>query len=378
MKNNSNHNNNSKSYSMDKQSAKMYDNNGYFLVKDNPISKSGVFEYLGKNIPDAPNPEQMYKVYRPESELNNPETINSFKLIPIIDDHEMLGRDATPVETKGMHGVTGEDIYFKDGVLYANLKVHSEALKNKIENGKKELSCGFYNEWTPKRGVTSTGESYDYIQTDIRANHLALVDAGRMGKDVAVLDSKDISNKGIIMDEELKKYLDDIVARLANLEAMEKKEEETKVEVSEDEEVTVSEDMEAKSEDECSEDEEAKSEDEETKKDEKSMDKKDTVKAPVFDAEDFKKQIRQEFSQKQKLHDQLKSHIGSFDHLEMSLSDVAMYGAKKLGMSCDGKDALATVNGYLAAAKVDKGVVSNSMDTMDNADNSVSKYLRGE
>lgn len=368
MKKKTNHNNNSKNYSMDKQSAKEYDLNGYFLVSDNPISKSGVFEYAGRNIPDAPDPDKMYKVYRSEKELNNPETLKSFKLMPIIDDHEMLGKDATPVERKGMHGVTGEEVYFKDGVLYANLKVHSESLKDKIANGKKELSCGFYNDWTPQKG-TFNGESYDYIQTNINCNHIALVDAGRMGKDVAVLDEKDqINKKGNSMDEELKKYLEDIIARLEKLENMEKEEEETKIEASEDMEKEESEDM--KSEDEKSEDE--KSEDLENEK-EKSTDAKDSS----FDAEDFKKQIRQEFSQKQKLHDSLKPHIGTFDHMEMDLTGVAMYGAKKLGVSCDESNALATVNGYLAAAKTEKTVITHT-NSMDSEDNSVSKYLKGE
>lgn len=383
MTKNKSHINNS-TYSMDKQSAKEYDKNGYFLVANNPISKSGVFEYAGRNITDAPEPDKMYKVYRPESELNNPDTINSFKLIPIIDEHEMLGKDATPAERKGMHGVTGEDVYFKDNILYSNLKVHSESLKDKINNGKKELSCGFYNDWTKQSG-TYKGETYEYIQTNIKANHLALVDAGRMGKDVAVLDGKDkINKKGITMDEELKKYLDDIISRLSRLEEMEKKEEEGEIEVSEDEEIEVSEDMkpDEKSEDECnSEDEKSedkKSEDAEVEKKDKKEEKAMDSKEHSFDAEDFKKQIRKEFADKQKLHDQLKQHIGSFDHMEMNVNDVAVYGASKLGISCDAKDALATVNGYLAAAKVERQVASNSMDAMDGAENSVNKYLQGE
>jgi hypothetical protein len=364
-----------KTYSFDKKdatydTAKQYDTNGFFEVKDNPISKSGVFEYAGRNIPDAENPDTMYKVYRPESELNNPETINSFKLLPFIDDHEMLGDEATPAENKGVHGVTGQDVYFKDNILYANLKVYSEALKNLIQGGKRELSCGFRNKWVKESGVAPSGESYDYIQTDIRGNHIALVDAGRMGSDVAVLDEKDKLNERQTMDEELKKLLEDIQARLASLEEMEKKEAEQEsaegeVEASEDEEKSMDEE---KIDDKSSEDEEMK------KDDMKSMDKKD---GKSFDAEDFKKQIRKEFAQTQKLHDDLKSHIGTFDHSEMDLNSVAVYGAKKLGLTCDAKDALATVKGYIAAASKVNSVVSSSVDAMDNADDSVNKYLKG-
>ena len=374
------------SYSTDSMdTAREYDTNDFYEIKNNPISKSGVFEYLGKNIPDAENPNKMYKVYRPESEVNNSDTINSFKLLPFIDDHEMLGKDATPAEKKGVHGVIGEDIYFKDGILYANLKIFSESLKNLIENGKKELSCGFKNLWVKEEGTTSDGESYDYIQTNIRGNHIALVEAGRMGKDVAVLDSKDQSNSNerIVMDEELKAMLTEIIGRLDKLEKMEKVESE----ISEDEEVEAK----AMDAEPCEKAEDAepteKSEDEKIeKKDDKSMDSKNKS----FDAAEFaekvkkemrsefaekvKKEMRSEFAEKVKLHDALKPHIGSFDHLDMDLNAVVSYGVKKLGISCDAKDAKATLNGYLVASKAKNGV---SVDAKENTDNSVSKYLKG-
>lgn len=70
---------------MDK-SARIKDSNGWIEIKGNPISKTGVFDYLGSSI-GAPDAGKIYKVYRPESALNNEETINSFKLLPWIDDH---------------------------------------------------------------------------------------------------------------------------------------------------------------------------------------------------------------------------------------------------------------------------------------------------
>ncbi|MDE9567464.1 DUF2213 domain-containing protein, partial [Xenorhabdus bovienii] len=38
--------------------------NGWLEVKDNPISKVGVFDYMGSEI-GAPNPGDLYRVYRP-------------------------------------------------------------------------------------------------------------------------------------------------------------------------------------------------------------------------------------------------------------------------------------------------------------------------
>lgn len=86
------------------ESARNYDDNGWPEIKGNPISKVGVFPYSGAQIehPDL-DPNKIYMVYRSDSELSNEDTINSFKLLPFTDEHEMLGstRDGlTPAEKK--------------------------------------------------------------------------------------------------------------------------------------------------------------------------------------------------------------------------------------------------------------------------------------
>ena len=142
------------------------DSNGYTLIRDNPISKSGVFQYLGKNISPNLEPEKIYNVWRPDEELNNQETIDSFKLFPWISHHKMLGDKHTSVEDAVIRGVTGENVYFRDGVLFSNLKLFSSNLKELIKNGLKELSCGFECEWQVISGKTPNGESYDVKQTN--------------------------------------------------------------------------------------------------------------------------------------------------------------------------------------------------------------------
>lgn len=173
-------------------SARISDANGWWEVKRNPLSKVGVFPYLGSSLPGAQDPARIYHVLRPAEELADPETINSFKLVPFIDDHTMLGASEyglTPAEQKGVQGVIGEEVFFDQfsGLLLGNIKVFSEYAVNRIEGGKRELSCGYrcIYDWTP--GVFN-GIPYDAVQRGIRGNHVALVDAGRMGRDVAVLD----------------------------------------------------------------------------------------------------------------------------------------------------------------------------------------------
>lgn len=178
------------------KSARTPDLNGWWEVRDNPITKVGVFDYHGSQLPGCPDPDRVYRVYRPEEELSDPEFLASLRLLPLVDDHTVLGsedRGGTPAEAKGVHGTIGEALRFDSPYVRGNLKVWSEAMARKIDppagSGvrKKELSLGYgcALDWTPG---TFGGVNYDVVQRRLRANHLALVKEGRMGPDVAVLD----------------------------------------------------------------------------------------------------------------------------------------------------------------------------------------------
>jgi hypothetical protein len=168
------------------------DPNGWIEIKDNPLTVAGVFEYRGETIglPSA-EPGKAYGVLRAEEELSDPESVASARLIPWTNDHPeaLLGPDGIPAEDKGVDGVTGEEIYYKGGTLYGNIKVFTESLADDIRSGKRELSMGYSCEWVPDSG-TYHGKPYQFRQKRIRYNHVSLVDKGRMGPGVAVLDSK--------------------------------------------------------------------------------------------------------------------------------------------------------------------------------------------
>jgi len=166
------------------------DNNGWVEYEDNPISKVGVFPYRGASVGQGFAPDETVMVLRPEEELSDPACIDSFKLVPWIDEHVMLGapeNGLVPAELKGIEGVIGERVYFENGVLYANIKVFSNNMDGQIARGKRELSAGYRCRYEKSSGVWN-GQRYDAIQRRIRGNHLALVKAGRMGPDVSVQD----------------------------------------------------------------------------------------------------------------------------------------------------------------------------------------------
>lgn len=168
--------------------SKVVDGNGYWEIKHNPISKVGVFPYMGRSISDDCEPDKVYNVYRSAETLAKsvPTWDNPPK--PFINDHEMLGEGFSKIDDRPVQGVIHNPV-FEDDVLYADISVYSESLKDAISNGKKELSLGYFCKYRKEKGVYN-GQTYDYVQEDMVGNHIALVDNGRCGSDVKVFDSK--------------------------------------------------------------------------------------------------------------------------------------------------------------------------------------------
>lgn len=312
--------------------ARKFDVNGFFEVKDNPISREGVFPYSGAQI-GAPEPGRIYQVYRPAEELSAAETLDSFRMVPIIDDHRMLGEGGVPAEDAEVAGTLGENIQVVDGVMTANLKIYGGALAEKIKNGKTELSCGYrcFYEFTP--GVWN-GQAYDAVQRQIRGNHVAVVDEGRMGPSVAILDQMtftvDAKEQKPAMDEEIKQALAAIAARLDKLEAAEV------AEASADEDMTAKEipgEPVADAETGTTEAEVAP-EAEKAAAGSTAMDaltkevRELRAKVATMDAATVVKTI----ARKTELANRIADLVGTFDHGSMDLAQVVGYGIQKLGL----------------------------------------------
>ena len=345
------------------------DINGWLDVRDNPISRVGVFPYLGSSIPGAAEPAGVYQVYRPAEELSSPETIESIKLIPWIDDHTMLGEDAggIPAEEKGVAGVIGENVYFESDTLYANLKLFSSAHAGKVGAGKKELSLGYRCRYEYAPGVFN-GQAYDYVQRDIRGNHIASVREGRMGPLVAVMDhflmtfdegsnmsdeaKKEVPAKDEDVGGEAKKGADltvaemvdqisaviPLIAKLKELDAAAAGEVVEKVEEAAVVEEPVAEVL----------DEEEKS---------KGAAAVGMDQADVFRA----------IAKRDRLAASLVPLVGAFDHAEMTPAQVVDYGMRKLKLSAPKGQEAGFLAGYVQAAAAHKSAPVRQAVAMDSA-----------
>ena len=343
------------------------DKNGYVTFENIPISKSGVFPYTGKQISPDLEPDKIYMVWRPEEELNNPETMESFELTPWIPYHEMIGDDYSAPESVGVQGITGAKSYYKDGTLFLDkLRLFGRSLKESIKSGMKELSCGFGCSWTIQSGRTPNGEAYDVIQRDIFGNHLASVPEGRMGSEVSVamdravvfaLDHLDLNVEQLGDDMELKELIalaveqgKQIKTLTTAMDGMSKdmKDMKDKAEDADKEKSAEDEEAEKKK---AAEDKEKEAKDEEKSK---AMDSAieaiatltkevKTLKSNAMDGN----AVMKAYAEKQTLANQVSAIVGAFDHADMDAQGVAKYGLEKMGVACDAGLELAMMKGIL-------------------------------
>ena len=425
-----------KAEAKDSESAREHDINGWAEIKGNPISKVGVFPYSGAQISPDLEPDKVYNVFRSETELNNPETLDSFRLLPWTNEHEMLSGNSedglTDSAEKGVHGVIGEDVFFDDGYLKANIKIFSTELADLINSGKKELSIGYRCTYEEKSG-TYKGEPYQFEQRNIRGNHLALVGEGRSGHDVAVLDSfkftfdskdlimpsmkeeekKDMGSEMEIKDEKMSiKEMREMIRKIGeHLESMSETEDDElageemnkleheketgegfdeddpqnkfvhKAEVTdedEDEKKELSE--KAAKEGDAKDGDMEKEEGDYSKSSDKGkgMDAKlRKLQKQVMDMKDSNvKSLMSEISRRDSLAKRLSAHVGVFDHSNKTVAEVASYGVKKLGLKARPGHEESVLSGYLEGKRSSSFATVSAQDSAPQSQQ-IANYLKG-
>lgn len=146
-----------------------------YLEGEVVASRTGVFTYYNTDGTTR-------KELRHPDHVLNKDSLKTLSMIPITDDHpaEFVNASNAALLQKGF---TGESYRTdENGNIIVKLKVTDSSLINKITSGKKpELSLGYSVELKKSAGEYN-GERYDYIQTGIVYNHLAVVEYGRAGR----------------------------------------------------------------------------------------------------------------------------------------------------------------------------------------------------
>ncbi len=166
------------------KSAQQRDTNGFSLIKGCPLSCEGVFQYSAGQVGLPGDPNRIVNVYRPAEAVSDAAAIESFRDLPLVNDHEYLSgkygdeADSAP-EDKGVDGVLTGNVFWEAPWLRGDLKIFSRSMQTALEKGKKDLSLGFSCDFLESPGIWQ-GTSYEVVQTNLRGNHIALVDVGRV------------------------------------------------------------------------------------------------------------------------------------------------------------------------------------------------------
>ena len=182
------------------------DCNGFLHVALCNITKEQVVPYYGREIPNYKElgflPDEIYYGYRPADELKKgAETFNN---LPLLDKHIEDGAEKEDAK-KHRVGSLGDKVKFNAPYLQNSLIVYDQKAIDKIEDGtQKELSCAYRYDPIKQSGEFG-GQRYDFVMTNSRGKHVAVVEEGRAGSDVVVADENTIKNGEKAMAEEIKK-----------------------------------------------------------------------------------------------------------------------------------------------------------------------------
>ena len=226
-----------------KNSNREKDANGFLHVKHCHCTKVQIAQYLGSEISSDLIPDKVYNVFRPEEELKKAETIQSLNGVPLQLEHHDDTAERPAQYTR--IGATGTDAVFEFPYLSNSLHFFNQKAIDLIESGEKcELSIGYDCEIHKENGEYM-GQPYDFVQRNIKIQHVALVECGRAGADVKVSDSKEIilnSEKTEVkqMDKEkLLQLINELVKAGATEEEIKAKIDELNADACEDDEVEV-------------------------------------------------------------------------------------------------------------------------------------------
>ena len=180
---------NKNTVAFDKASARHYDDNGFLIVDSTIITKAAVNPYYGKEIPNYESlgldPEKIYNMLRDPAELEK--GMHTLGEKQLLIKHIFVSADEPQKES--IAGTIGSNLEMVGNDVKGSLTVWDKEAINLIESGKlAELSASYFYDPVMKSG-TFNGERYDGIMTNIRGNHVALVERGRIGRDALVADA---------------------------------------------------------------------------------------------------------------------------------------------------------------------------------------------
>ena len=162
-----------------------------FVRAEGYLTRAGIFVYR-----DAKG--NTVRELRPPEEVMHPDALASFALVPVTNEHPPEALTADNAKQYAV-GSVSESVAPEGDRVRATLMITDADAIAALDAGRSELSCGYTADVVIEPG-TWQGQRYDAKQTNIRGNHVALVDAGRAGPTCSIrMDATDVAQE-ITMD----------------------------------------------------------------------------------------------------------------------------------------------------------------------------------
>ena len=216
---------------------------GYLSVTAK-ISRAGMQDYFvgvdeladPKTLPDYLTKRPIgsaVTMFRPRGEVFNHLSMDSFKHLTMTNDHP-TGSLLNAGNLKGLHvGISKDITRSSDGVsLDGELLIQDAEAIADIKGGKDEISLGYTTDIVWEAGTDAEFGAYDAKFTNIRGNHIAIVDNARAGSSYRINDklnnkikeselkmserTRVIDNKSINLSEDAAQVFDDLIEKVSD------------------------------------------------------------------------------------------------------------------------------------------------------------------
>ncbi|WP_270374972.1 DUF2213 domain-containing protein [Marinicauda sp. Alg238-R41] len=161
-----------------------------YLAAEVRAARAGIQTYLGAEVDPSGKrfaPDSQVRVYRPESEVFNKDSLHSFAHRPVTLDHPPEAVTADNWRRYAV-GQTGDEVVRDGEFVRVPMVLMDAAAIKAVEAGSRQLSMGYSTELKFEDGLTPQGEAYDAVQTALSMNHLAVVRRARGGPDLKIGD----------------------------------------------------------------------------------------------------------------------------------------------------------------------------------------------
>lgn len=151
-----------------------------FLKVPGRVARTGIQEYLARELGLDGDPNRVVRVYRPEDEVFNDASLGTYDGATVTNDHPkelVTSKNYKAVSVGEVRGSGRRDGDF----VVCDLIIKDQKTIDDINAGKCELSAGYTAEYVHTPGLIVDGQECEYTQRNITINHQAVVSNARAG-----------------------------------------------------------------------------------------------------------------------------------------------------------------------------------------------------